>query len=79
MSKWKISQTLKKGLFDLIRVIAFARSAEAILKQIMALRVRQTFASAGALPPFTIFATASRVLSYKIDCGTPPKKSNAAT
>jgi hypothetical protein len=30
-------------------------------------------------PPFTILATASRVLSYKIDSGTPPKKSNAAT
>jgi hypothetical protein len=30
-------------------------------------------------PPFTIVVTASRVLSYKIDCGTPSKNSNADT
>ena len=59
-------------------VVAFARPAEPVLEQVMALQFRK-HCERRRSPPFTIRATARRVLSYRIDRGTPPKKSKAAT
>ena len=65
--------------FDFALVVAFARSAQPILEQVVRLQLGETRACVARLPSPRMRATAILVLSYRIDFGTPPKNANART
>ena len=62
---------------DLALVVALARPAEPVLEQIVGLKLREDARSL-PLPIAQDRATASLVLSYRMERGTPPKKATAA-
>src|SRR5580704_17126088 len=62
--------------FDFALVVAFARSAEPVLEQVVRLQLGEPRVRY-RLPSPRMLATAILVLSYRIDCGTPPTNANA--
>ena len=65
-------------ILDLALVVALARPTKAILEQVVGRQLAEG-AVRCRLPSPRTRATASLVLSYKIDRGTPPKNANADT
>jgi len=73
----KLRRAVTDQPLHLALVVSLAWPTEPVVEEVMALSAN--ICERSCCPPLTIRATASRVLSYKMDCGMPPKNSNAAT